>query len=375
MIPDVFRQLQRHLDNMPVPFPETKSGVEINLLKHLFDEEEANIALNLSALAESVDKIHSRFKAGEITKDLLASRLEGLFDKGAIMCVQHPKKGPMYSKIPLAIGIFEYQVDRITKELAEDFFKYEDDGFAKAFLNSKTKQMRTIPVDVKIDPEFAVGSYDNARAIIEKSPGPFAVMNCVCRQAKDKMGEPCKQTDIMQTCFTLGEAARFMMSRGVAEKLNKDEMINRITLAENEGMVLQPANTKDPTFICCCCGCCCGVLSAAKKFPEPAELLQTNFYAKIDPENCTACEECMEICQMDALVSVNNHTEVLSSHCIGCGNCLNVCATEAISLLKTGKETIPPKDSREMYRKMITDRYGVLGTLKIMGKAVLGKKI
>ena len=189
------------------------------------------------------------------------------------------------------------------------------------------------------------------------------------------MGDPCKQTDIMQTCFTLGQAARFMMSRGVAQKLGKDEIISLITRAETEGMVLQPANTQEPSFICCCCGCCCGVLSAAKKFPDPAELLQTNFYAKIDPENCSACGECMEICQMSALVSVNNHTEVLRSHCIGCGNCLNVCATDAISLMKTVKETIPPKNSRQMYKKMIMERYGVLGSLKIMGKAALGKKI
>jgi len=375
MKPDVYRQLQRHLDYMPIPFPETKSGVEISLLKKLFDEEEAYIALQLSALPESIDKIHGRFKDGEISKDLLASKLNGLFVKGAIMSVPDPKRGPMFSKIPLAIGIFEYQVDRITKDLAEDFFKYEDEGFAEAFLNSKTKQMRTIPVNVKVDPEFKVGSYDNARVIIEKSPGPFAVMNCVCRQAKEKMGEPCKQTDIMQTCFTLGKSASFMMDKGVAQELSKDEIINLITRAELEGMVLQPGNTQEPGFICCCCGCCCGVLTAAKKFPNPAELLQTNFFARIDPENCTACGECMELCQMDALVSVNNHTEVLRSHCIGCGVCVNVCATEAISLMKTEKEAVPPKDSMKMYKKMIMERYGVIGTLKFMGKAALGKKI
>lgn len=233
--------------------------------------------------------------------------------------------------------------------------------------------MRTIPVNVKIDPEFKVGSYDNARAIIEKSPGPFAVMNCICRQAKEKMGEPCKQTDIMQTCFTLGTSASFMMNKGVAQELSKDEMISLITRAEQEGMVLQPGNTQEPGFICCCCGCC--VLTAAKKFPNPAELLQTNFYAKIDPENCTACGDCIGLCQMEALVPVNGHTEVLRSHCIGCGICVNVCATEAISLMKTKKETIPPKDTTVMYKKMIMERYGVIGTLKFMGKAALGKKI
>ena len=375
MQPDVYRQLQRHLDQMPVPFPETRSGVEISLLKHLFDEEEAYIALKLSALPESMEKIHGRFKKGEITKEQLQLSLKGLFDKGAIMSVSNPGEDPKYSKLPLAIGIFEHQVDRITKELAEDFFQYEDEGFGEAVLKSKTKQLRTIPVNVRIDPKFLVGSYDNARAIIDKSPGPFAVMNCVCRQAREKMGASCKQTDIMETCFTLGDAASFMMAKGVARELDRKEMVEYVSRAEQAGMVLQPANTQAPEFICCCCGCCCGVLTAAKKFPNPAEFLQTNFYASIDAEKCTACGTCMELCQMDALIPVNNHTEVLGSHCIGCGVCLNACVTDAISLLKTRKEIVPPKTCNEMYKKMIMERYGVLGTLKIMGKAALGKKI
>ena len=46
-----------------------------------------------------------------------------------------------------------------------------------------------------------------------------------------------------------------------------------------------------------------------------------------------------------------------------------------ISIRKTKKEVVPPKTREEMYKKMIMERYGVLGSLKIMGKAVLGKKI
>jgi len=371
---DIYRQLQRHLDKMPVPFPETESGVEISLLKHLFDEEEARIALQLSALPEPLDRIHRRLKEEEISREYLKSRLDGLFNKGAILAVPHPKKGRMYSKLPLAIGIFEHQVNRITKELAEDFFKYEDEGFGESFLKAKTKQMRTIPVNITVNPEFLVGSYNNARAMIEKSTGPFAVMNCVCRQAKGKMGETCKQTDILETCFTMGKSAWFMMDKGVARELTKEEMIGLVSRAEKEGMVLQPANNQDPGFLCCCCGCCCGVLTAAKKYPNPGEFLQTNFYAKIDSEKCTACGECMEICQMDALVAVNNHIEVVQEKCIGCGNCLNVCEFEAISLERKVKVEVLPKDSKEMYKRMIIERYGLLGALKIKGKVALGRK-
>jgi len=40
---DVYRKLQRHIDNMPVAFPESESGLDIKLLKHLFTPEEAKM--------------------------------------------------------------------------------------------------------------------------------------------------------------------------------------------------------------------------------------------------------------------------------------------------------------------------------------------
>lgn len=375
MKPDIYRQLQRHLDKMPVPFPETGSGVEISLLKHLFDEEEAWIALQLSALPESVDRILGRFNTGEITRDHLKFKLDGLFDKGAILAVPHPKKGRMYSKLPLAIGIFEHQVNRITKGLAEDFYQYEEEAFAEPLLKAKTKQIRTIPVQIQVEPEFLVGSYDNARTLIEKSPGPYAVMNCVCRQAKEKMGASCKQTDIRETCFTLGNSAWFMVDKGVARDISKEEMLRLIARAEKHGLVLQPQNNQDPGFICCCCGCCCGVLTAAKKYPDPGEFLQTNYHAKIDPEKCTACGECLNLCQMNALMPTHNTVRVLGEKCIGCGVCVNACAFEAISLLSKEKKVLPPKDKEKMYKRMVIDRYGLLGALEFKWKSMLGRKI
>jgi Na+-translocating ferredoxin:NAD+ oxidoreductase subunit B len=57
---DVYRKLQKHLDNMPVAFPESDSGLDIKLLKHRFTPEEAKIALELSALPEPLERIHKR---------------------------------------------------------------------------------------------------------------------------------------------------------------------------------------------------------------------------------------------------------------------------------------------------------------------------
>ena len=54
---EVYQKLQRHLDQHPIPFPATKSKVELKLLRSLFTEEEAEIALQLSTLLERPTKI------------------------------------------------------------------------------------------------------------------------------------------------------------------------------------------------------------------------------------------------------------------------------------------------------------------------------
>jgi hypothetical protein len=80
-----YRRLQQHLDQMPVGFPATDSGVELRLLEHLFTPEEAEMALHLSAFPESVEKIHARAKNDGVELAELESALQRLADKGAIL--------------------------------------------------------------------------------------------------------------------------------------------------------------------------------------------------------------------------------------------------------------------------------------------------
>ncbi len=44
---DVYRDLQEHLNEMPVGYPPTESGVEIELLKAVFTPDQAEVAIHL----------------------------------------------------------------------------------------------------------------------------------------------------------------------------------------------------------------------------------------------------------------------------------------------------------------------------------------
>ena len=247
--------------------------------------------------------------------------LDRMVEKGAIfggrMMAREGRK--RYSRAPLVIGMYEAQVDRLTKELQEDFEQYAREGFASTLLGAKTKQMRTIPVNARFVPDRLVGRYDDARKMIEEGDGPWASRNCVCRQGKDLLGEPCRQTTSRRVCLTIGGAARASVASGDGQALTREETLALLDQAERDGMVLQPANARDPVFICFCCGCCCGMLQAAKQFPKPAEYLQSNYQAVVDAELCSECGTCHARCPMEALPSGDGATAVDLDRCIGCG--------------------------------------------------------
>src|SRR4030067_2641461 len=59
---DIYKQLAKHLDDLPGGFPSTESGVELRILRRLFTLEEAALALSLTLLPEepahAVRRIH-----------------------------------------------------------------------------------------------------------------------------------------------------------------------------------------------------------------------------------------------------------------------------------------------------------------------------
>ena len=375
---DVYRKLQRHIDNMPIAFPESESGFDIKLLQHFFTPEEAKIALELSALPEPLERIHKRLKNTGISLDDLEKILDTLIEKGSILGGKlFEKKGPgkYYSKAPLAVGMYELQAGRLTKELEKDFQDYMNEKFYKAVHSKKTSQMRTIPINKGVNIERYVDSYDNVRDIVQKTNRPIAVIECVCRSGKDLLEVPCKNSDIRETCLLFEDIANFQIDAEAARVLSKEETFEILDKAEDAGFVLQPENNQNPNFICCCCACCCNVLTSVKKFPRPVEFYHSNYYSTVDPELCDVCLECIERCPMEALSIDADYASVDLDRCIGCGVCVSTCPSNAIELKRKDSKYIPPKDTDAMYKKILMERIGIGGMLKTIPKIIFHQKI
>ena len=370
---DLYRRLQQHLDRMPVPFPATKSGVEIRILQRLFNAEEAEAALALSMVPELPTIIRKRL-ARTWTLDTLVAVLESMVEKGLIERVT-TRRRKRYAKSILAVGIYERQLTRLTAALQRDVEEYFEEAFGAAFHSVKPHQMRTVPVKIDLTPERTVASYDDIRGFVAETDGPFAVMDCICRHGRDLLGEPCRQTALRSTCLTFGPAARGMVASGAAHFVEREQTLEILTLADREGLVLQPQNTTEPIFVCCCCGCCCGVLRSAKSLPEPARLFATNYSAASDGEICSGCAICESRCQMDAIHVTDGSSAVDVSRCIGCGLCVTTCATGAMRLVANPSSTQPAATTPALYLKMYRERFGTYEMAKALGKAVLGRQV
>ena len=369
---ELYRALQRHLDRMPVPFPATKSGVEIRILKQLFTPDEARLALRLSAIPEALGTIHRRTHR-QMSREQLGKALDHMAEKGSIQKLPGDK-GPRYGKSPLVLGMYEAQVDRLTPELERDVRAYFEVAFGRELLGPRTPQMRTVPVHKSIPVEHAVARYDHIRRYVEAMPGPFAVIPCVCRQGRALTGQPCKQTAEPRNCLMFGGAATMMIKKGIARPVSKEEMLGFLEQADRQGLVLEPQNTLNPLFVCCCCGCCCGVLTTAKKLPKPAEFFQADFLAVVDQDKCQVCGTCATRCQMDAIAGDEGPPVVLEERCIGCGLCVTTCPSEAMSLRKKERRPPPPKDTRALYLKIFKERYGPLRSAAAVAGHFVGRK-
>ncbi|TFG13115.1 4Fe-4S dicluster domain-containing protein [Candidatus Thorarchaeota archaeon] len=347
----VYRDLQKHLDCMPVGFPATESGVEIRILKRLFTPQEAAIAANLKfswTPSETIDEIHQRLEPTGISKEKLEASLDTMASKGLIF----RKKGERttyYGNVQWVIGIYEFQVNKMTAELYSDIVDYNIEAFGKELFYSPLPQLRIIPVGKSIDHTHEIAAYDNIRELLNKATGPFMVANCVCRQAMDAVDNPCKATDRRETCIAFGEHAQMYIDEGWGREVTKEELLDILRQNEEDGLVLQPSNARTLDFICSCCGCCCGILFGSKMSRKPVKFYSTNYFAEVDSELCTFCGTCVEKCQMEAIFLGDDTAVIDLNRCIGCGVCVANCPSDALSLQKKEEVKVPPKTTEELY--------------------------
>lgn len=116
----VYRNLHKHLDSLPIVFSATKPGKKIILLKRLFNPEKGTVAKQFSLILEPIKRIYKRVKRrvhrpfSPRTSGLVYQKVEGKIIT-AVGVVGSPRKG----------GNTEILVAHCLKAMAEEGLKTE----------------------------------------------------------------------------------------------------------------------------------------------------------------------------------------------------------------------------------------------------------
>ncbi len=352
----VYDQLADLLDTLPNGFPRTESGVEIKLLKKMFEPEEAELFCRLKLYFENVDQIAER--TGQ-DREKLAEKLDDMWRKGLVFGVNLGGV-KLFKLLPWVFGLYEFQLDRMDTEfveLCEEYMPY----FGAQFMQHPPALMRTIPIEQQLTDTQSALPYDRVSAIIENGQD-FAVNECICKKERRMLGKGCDKP--LEVCLAVAPVPGVFDDHPWGRKISKAEAYEVLRKAEEAGLVHLSRNVKNgQDFICNCCGCCCGVLRPINEWQiDPGSMVKSNYYAYIDPEMCTGCGVCAEErCQVYAIEETGDGVyRVRPERCIGCGLCVTACPADAVTLVaKTPEACEAPPENEDQWFEIRGQSRGV----------------
>ncbi|MFX1448430.1 MAG: 4Fe-4S binding protein [Promethearchaeota archaeon] len=349
-----YEKLRLFLNQFPVGFRKTQSGVEIEILKRLFTEEEAELATFLTIRPEQAHSIARR--SGRNLAEIV-DKLESMAKKGLIFRLRRDNK-TLYNATPFMIGLYEYSVKKIDKKLAQLFKDYYYEAGLEEIGASNVPGFKVIPLEGTIQTETTLYPYQMLENSI-KNARVISVADCVCRKEAKLLDEGCDHP--METCLSFGVAAEYYIENGMGRKITAEEAIQIIKDTDESGLVHAGVNSKHLSNICNCCPCCCISMKGMTQFGQDKQkFMNAIFESIIDESVCISCGNCVERCPVKA-ITIEDYALVNRDLCLGCGLCASVCPEGAISLK-------PRKDAEEPFNRVLEMGAAILEAKRKEGK-------
>lgn len=357
---EVYRALAERLNKNPVGAPVNEVLMEI--LHRLYTVTEAEVGGKFPLLPMPLQKISDATGIGEE----LSGILETMCQKGLVIDIPR-RDGTLYLLSPMVVGFFEYTFMRVRedlnmREMAELFERYFSmDEVRQEFFGGETKMFKTLVYESLIPAvvETEVLSYEKASEIIRQSGGGSLGL-CSCRHKAHHLGKVC-DAPMEDVCTSLGNAAQWLVYRGLAKPATVDDLLRVLDRTEKAGLVHLGDNVMNkPAYICHCCGCCCQVLRAINETGGKG-VHPSNFLPAVEVENCVGCGTCAEACQINVITmqAGDNGDElpkIDKEKCIGCGICAAACPSDALKMDRRSVLHVPPANKKEQFMRMMAEK-------------------
>lgn len=217
---------------------------------------------------------------------------------------------------------------------------FADTYHGKVVRADAAKKLISINQNIRLENLEEVIPYSTARDLILESPDHILAFDCPCRAVRPN---PCTPMDV---CLIVGEP---FASFGAEYHRARSRWIDRkeamdILAAEAERGHVHHAFFKEAMLgrffaICNCCGCCCGAIQAQRNGIHM--LASSGYLGTVDPDVCTGCGTCKDLCQFTAISITGKRAVVDPATCLGCGVCESHCPRYAIRLQRDPTRSAP----------------------------------
>jgi ferredoxin len=340
--------LARHLESLIMGYPYTEELID--LLKEMFTPEEARAAIaipnDLAPLeVVDIDTITLRTNLGQ---SAVIRALKSLADRNMIYSAPMQDGAQGYALLQVGDGVPQTffwggQHDEKAKRMAKlvlNYFSTSTTG--KVYGGAATKTYKYSPANLSIDvPMQGVMPNEQIGSIVDAT-SKIAVAHCPCRMSAKILGRTdCPHS--LEVCLKYDEMAEFVINRGLAREISKDEAKHILKVSEKDGLVHMVDNTQGQIkHTCNCCGHYCWNVGIIRRRKIPRDQLMAVYFIRdTHLEECVGCGNCTEICPVDAVEMVEDLPMVNDDWCIGCGVCAVSCPAEVISIKRRIDDPAP----------------------------------
>ena len=301
-------------------------------------------------------------RRSDLPAETVVQKLEDLAARNLIYTARTRTGKKGYALLQVGYGVpqtffWDGRQDERAVQMAKLILKYFTvPTTEKVYGGVSTKTYKYTPANLSVDlPMQGVMPHEEIGAIVTNA-SKIAVAHCPCRMSAKILGRTdCSHS--LEVCIKYDEMAEFVISKGLAREVSRDEARSILISCEKEGLVHMVDNALGQIkHTCNCCGHYCWNVGIIRRRKIPRDVLMAVYFRReTEQDACIGCGACAEICPVDAVLMADEQPVVDQNWCIGCSVCAVSCPTGAISITRRS-EKAAPKDFTDLHDRIKMER-------------------